>query len=325
MSVNFTLFARAARRLRGRQGNVGDVLFAAVTWAFAATVLALLLLLLVELVRNASLPMRQFGWAFLWTRTWDPVTRTFGALPFIYGTVMSSCIALLLAVPIGLGTAIFLAEFAPGWLRSPLSFLVELLAAIPSVVYGLWGVFVLVPLIRDPVQVTLKRVLGFVPLFQGPTFGISLLAGGVILAIMVLPTVIAITRDVVLAVPSSQREAMYALGATKWEVIRGAVLPYGRSGIIGGVILALGRALGETMAVTMVIGNRPQISLSWFQPAATLASVIANEFTEATYDLYLQSLVALGLILIGVAIIVNLAARLLIWRLTRGFRPAGSG
>ncbi len=310
-------------RLDGR--NLGDRVFAAVTCLFATLVLALLLLFIVELARNSRLPLREFGWAFLWTRTWDPVARTFGALPFIYGTLMSSFIALLLAVPIGLGAAIFLAEFAPGWLRAPLSFLTELLAAIPSVVYGLWGIFVLVPLVRDPVQTTLKRTLGFVPLFQGPAFGISMLAGGVVLAIMVMPTIIAITRDVVAAVPGSQREAMYALGATKWEVIRGAVLPYGRSGIIGGVILALGRALGETMAVTMVIGNRPDISPSWFRPAATLASVIANEFTEATYELYLQSLVALGLILIGVAIIVNLAARLLIWRLTRGRRAAGSG
>ncbi len=315
--------ARLWPRLRG--DNVGDRAFAALTWLCAALVLGLLLLFVAELARNARLPMREFGWAFLWTRTWDPVARTFGALPFIYGTLISSFIALLLALPIGLGTAIFLAELAPGRLQAPLSFLVELLAAIPSVVYGLWGIFVLVPLIREPVQVTLKRTLGFVPLFQGPAFGISLLAGGVILAIMVLPTVIAITRDVVMAVPASQREAMYALGATRWEVIRWAVLPYGRSGIIGGVILALGRALGETMAVTMVIGNRPEISLSWFRPAATLASVIANEFTEATYDLYLQSLIELGLILIGVAIIVNLAARLLIWRLTRGFRATGSG
>ncbi len=317
--------ARFRLRPRLRGGNVGDRVFAATTCLFAALVLSLLLLFIVELARNARLPMREFGWAFLWTRTWDPVARTFGALPFIYGTLMSSFIALLLAVPVGLGAAIFLAEFAPAWLRAPLSFLAELLAAIPSVVYGLWGIFVLVPLIRDPVQTTLKDTLGFVPLFQGPAFGISMLAGGVVLAIMVMPTIIAITRDVVAAVPGSQREAMYALGATKWEVIRSAVLPYGRSGIIGGVILALGRALGETMAVTMVIGNRPEISPSWFRPAATLASVIANEFTEATYELYLQSLVALGLILIGVAIIVNLAARLLIWRLTRGVRATGSG
>jgi phosphate transport system permease protein len=313
---------RLRPRLRGA-GNLGDRLFAGITLLFAACVLGLLLLFVVELARNARLPMREFGWSFLWGDTWNPVTKVFGALPFIVGTLMSSFIALLLAVPVGLGTAIFLSEFAPRSLRTPLSLTAELLAAIPSVVYGLWGIFVLVPFIRERVQPALGDTLGFLPMFQGPSFGISMLAGGVILAIMVVPTIIAISRDVMLAVPVSQREALYALGGTRWEVIRYTVLPYARPGIFGGVILALGRALGETMAVTMVIGNRPEISLSWFKPAATLASVIANEFTEATYDLYLQSLIELSLILIGLTILVNAAARLLVWRVTRNFRPAG--
>jgi len=288
-------------------------------------VLVLVLAFVIELARNSRLPIEKFGLSFLTSRSWNPVKQTFGALPFIVGTLMSSFIALLLAVPIGLGMAVYLSEYSPRFLQTPLSFLAELLAAVPSVVYGLWGIFVLVPLIRDPLQPFLKHTLGFLPIFSGPSFGISMLAGGIILSIMIVPTVIAISRDVMYAVPRSQREAMYALGATKWEVVGKAVLPYARTGIIGGVILALGRALGETMAVTMVIGNRPEISWSWFKPAATLSSIIANEFTEATYDLYLQSLIELGLILIGVTIIVNAVARLLVWRITRNFTPAGSG
>jgi phosphate transport system permease protein len=305
--------------------NLGDRIFRAATFVFAVLVLAILLLFVIELIRNSSEPINKFGLKFLWTRQWNPVKQVFGALPFIFGTLMSSFIALLLAVPVGIGTAIFLSEFAPPKLRGPLSFLAELLAAIPSIVYGLWGIFVLVPFIRSPLQPALKNTLGFLPVFSGSTFGISMLAAGIVLAIMIVPTIIAISRDVMYAVPLSQREAMYGLGATKWEVIRQTVLPYARSGIIGAVILALGRALGETMAVTMVIGNRPEIVISWFKPAATLASVIANEFTEATYSLYVQSLIELGLILIGVTIAVNIVARLLVWRITRNFRPVGSG
>jgi len=311
--------------LRAGQGNLGDRLFYWLTLIFAAAVLVLVLAFVIELARNSRLPIEKFGLSFLTSRSWNPVKQTFGALPFIVGTLMSSFIALLLAVPIGLGMAVYLSEYSPRFLQTPLSFLAELLAAVPSVVYGLWGIFVLVPLIRDPLQPFLKHTLGFLPIFSGPSFGISMLAGGIILSIMIVPTVIAISRDVMYAVPRSQREAMYALGATKWEVVGKAVLPYARTGIIGGVILALGRALGETMAVTMVIGNRPEISWSWFKPAATLSSIIANEFTEATYDLYLQSLIELGLILIGVTIVVNAVARLLVWRITRNFTPAGSG
>ena len=253
------------------------------------------------------------GSRFLYTSTWDPVAERFGAVPFVFGTLVSSLLALLIAVPLGLGAAIYLAELAPRWMRSPMAFLVELVAAVPSVVYGLWGIFVLAPLLRTWVQPALGKTLGFLPLFQGPPYGVGMLAAGIILAIMVVPFITAVGREVLLAVPNTQREAALALGATRWETTRIAVLRYGRSGLIGAILLGLGRALGETMAVTMVIGNRPEVAMSLFAPGYTMASVIANEFSEATSDLYLAALVEIGLLLLVVTMIVNGFARLLVW------------
>ncbi len=303
--------------LRTGSGNWGDRAFRGVVTVLGAGILILVVLMVLKMA-DASMPaIQRFGFGFLWGTTWDPVARNFGALPFIFGTVVSSLIALLVGGPIGLGAAIYLSELAPNWLRDPVSFLVELLAAIPSVVYGLWGIFVMAPWLRSTVEPTLARSLGFLPLFQGPSYGIGMLAGGLILAIMILPTITAVSRDVMKAVPRSQREGMLALGATQWEVIWGAVVPYARSGILGALILGLGRALGETMAVTMVIGNRPDISASLFAPSYTMASVIANEFSEATYNLYLSALVEIGLALFGVTLLLNALARLLVWRTTR--------
>jgi phosphate transport system permease protein len=246
------------------------------------------------------------------------VSGVFGALPFIYGTLVTSAIALVIGGPLALGAAISLSELVPSSTRGVLSALVELLAAVPSVVYGLWGIFVLAPLLRQPVEPGLRTGLGFLPIFSGPAYGVGILAGGVILAIMIIPTIAAVSRDVLQAVPDDQREAMLALGATRWEMIVGAVVPYARTGILGGVVLGLGRALGETMAVTMVIGNRPAVSASLFAPGYTLASVIANEFTEATSGMHIAALVEIGLVLFGVTIVVNAVARLLMWRMTRG-------
>ena len=274
-------------------------------------------LMFVEIGSGARLSIEEFGLSFLTGREWDPIQGEFGALPFVYGTVVSSLLALLLAVPVSLGIAVFLVEQAPRHLARPLAFLVELLAAIPSVVYGLWGIFVLAPFLREYVEPPLQRWLGWLPFFQGTVTGIGLFTGGVILAIMVTPIITAVVRDVLAAVPVSQREAALALGATKWETTR-IVLANGAPGIAGAIILGLGRAVGETMAVTMVIGNRPEISLSLFEPSYTIASVIANEFTEATGDLYLSALVELGLVLFLVTFVINGAARLLVWSVTRG-------
>src|SRR5438552_2536555 len=234
--------------------------------------------------------LRRFGPSFLWTSTWDPVAEVYGAAPMIFGTLASSLLALLLAVPLALSVAIFLTEFSPRWLRQPVAFLVELLAAIPSVVYGTWGIFVLIPFLRSHVVPPLKAMLGWTPFLQGVFYGNSLLAGGIILAIMIVPYIAAVSREVLLAVPTSQREAALAMGATRWEAVRSAVLPYGRAGLIGAVILGLGRALGETMAMTMLIGNRHDIGISVLQPAYTMAAAIANEFSEATTSLYLSAL-----------------------------------
>ncbi len=277
------------------------------------SVLALMAALASSMTWAAMPSVKAFGWRFLFTSTWDPVSETFGALPFVYGTLVSSLLALLMAVPLGTAAAIYLAEVAPPWIRPPIAFLIELLAAIPSVVYGLWGIFVLAPWLRTWVQPALGAALGFLPLFQGPPYGVGMLAAGIILAIMVVPFITAVAREVILAVPNTQREAALALGATRWEAIRLAVLPYGRSGLIGAVLLGLGRALGETMAVTMVIGNRPEIALSLFAPGYTMASVLANEFTEATSDLYLSALIEIGLLLFALTIVVNALARLLVW------------
>ncbi len=269
-------------------------------------------LLILELFRSSSEARHKFGWEFLFTSKWDPVAGQFGALPFIYGTVVTSIVALLISVPVGLGAAIFLSELAPPRISDALTFIIELLAAVPSVIYGLLAVFALVPLLRDPVQPFLKRTLGFLPLFQGPSYGVGFLAAGVILAIMVVPFIISISRESLLAVPNDQREAALALGATRWESTWHVVVPYARLGIIGSIFLALARALGETMAVTMVIGNTPKIAASLFATGYTIPAVIANEFTEATADLHLSALVELGLVLFLLTIVINAFARLMV-------------
>ena len=303
-------------------GNLGDAIFRIAVFTIALSLVLIVAAMIVALAAHSTLSIRQFGFGFLSNREWDPVKGKFGALAFIYGTIVSSLIALIISVPVSLGIAIFLVEQAPHFLSRPIAFLVELLAAIPSVVYGLWGIFVLAPFLRVHVEPPLQRWLGWLPLFQGPITGIGLLTGGAILAIMITPIISAVVRDVLAAVPSTQREAALALGATKWETTM-VVLANGAPGIAGAVILGLGRAIGETMAVTMVIGNRPEISASLLQPSYTLASVIANEFTEATADIYLSSLVELGLILFLVTFVVNASARVLVWRVTRRTAAAG--
>lgn len=283
--------------------------------------IALVLLIAFELWTGSASARQAFGLHFLTSTTWDPVHQQFGALPYIFGTVVTALLALIIAGPLGVGTAIFLTELAPPRLRTPVSFLVEMLAAIPSVVYGLWGLFILVPLIRTYVEPALGSSLGFLPLFQGPPYGVGLLAASLILVIMILPTIAAISRDIIRTVPHDQREALLALGGTRWEVISRVVLPYSRSGIIGALILGLGRALGETMAVTMVIGNRGEVTSSLFALGDTMASVIANQFTEASGNLYIASLVELGLILFGVTVLLNVLARLLVWRIAGSSGP----
>ena len=315
-------FVEQLRRLLLPTGNMGDGIFRALMFSTAVLVLLIVLAMILALASHSTLSIREFGFGFLTSREWNPIKGQFGGLAFIYGTIVSSLIALVISVPLSLGIAIFLVEQAPPFLSRPITFLVELLAAIPSVVYGLWGIFVLAPFLRVYVEPPLGRWFGWLPLFQGPITGIGLLTGGIILAIMVTPIISAVVRDVLSAVPHTQREAALALGATKWETTM-VVLVNGAPGIAGAVILGLGRAIGETMAVTMVIGNRPEISASLFQPSYTLASVIANEFTEATADIYLSSLVELGLILFLVTFVVNAIARLLVWRVTR--RTAGVG
>ena len=297
----------------GAGARRGDRRFWRLLRASAMSVVALMAALFLTMLWQALPSLKAFGWGFLVHTTWDPVAENFGALPFIYGTLVSSLLALLLAVPLSLGSAIYLTQIAPFRIRPPIAFLIELLAAIPSVVYGLWGVFVLAPFLRNWVQPALGATLGFLPLFQGPPYGVGMLAAGIILSIMIVPFITAVAREVFLAVPHAQREAALALGATRWETIRMAVLPYGRSGVIGAVLLGLGRALGETMAVTMVIGNRPEIAASLFAPGYTMASVLANEFTEATSDLYLSALIEVGLLLFLLTIVVNALARLLVW------------
>ena len=304
------------RRLLSPTGNAGDAVFRCLVLFAALLVVALVGSMILALAADSMLSIRQFGFAFLTGQQWNPIKGAFGALPFIYGTVVSSLIALLISVPLSLGIAIFLVEQAPLYVARPIGFVVELLAAIPSVVYGIWGIFVLAPFLRVYIEPQLARWLGWTPFFRGSITGIGLLTGGIILAIMVTPIISAVVRDVLTAVPGSQREAALALGATKWETTR-VVLVNGAPGIAGAVILGLGRALGETMAVTMVIGNRPQISLSLFEPSYTIASAIANEFTEATQDLYLSALVELGLILFLVTFVVNGIARILVWNVTR--------
>lgn len=296
-----------------QRSALGDRLFIWGLLLTAAVFVAIVVGLIVSLVQGSWLSLRTFGPGFLVTSAWNPVTQKFGALPLIFGTVVSSLLALLLAGVFGVLAAAFLADFAPPRIARPLAFMIELLAAVPSVVFGLWGLFVLAPFMRDAIDPALRAVLGFLPLFQGPSYGIGLLTASVLLALMIIPTVTAISRDVIAAIPRDQREASYSLGATGWETMVRVVLPSARAGIFGALILALGRALGETIAVTMVIGNRPQIVASLFAPSYTLASVIANEFTEATSDLYLSSLVELGLVLLLISFVVNSGARLLVW------------
>ena len=304
--------------LQLRGSDRSDRIYQRVLTLLALSLPFLILILFGVLFINALPALTRFGPSFVWTSTWDPVAEVYGAAPMIFGTLASSLLALLIAVPLALSVAIFLTEFSPRWLRQPVAFLVELLAAIPSVVYGLWGIFVLIPFLRSYVVPALKAVFGWTPFLQGVFYGNSLLAGGIILAIMIVPYIAAVSREVLLAVPAAQREAALAMGATRWEAVRSAVLPYGRAGLIGAVILGLGRALGETMAVTMVIGNRHDISLSVLQPAYTMAAAIANEFSEATTSMYLSALFEVGLILFVVTVAVNAIARILIWRVARG-------
>jgi phosphate transport system permease protein len=292
-----------------------DRLFRLGTGFFALIVVLLVAGIAFELYRTSTLSIQKFGWNFWRTKVWDPVAGDFGALPFLWGTLYSSLLALLISTPIALGIAIFLSELSPRSLRTPLAFLTELLAAIPSIVYGLWGVFVLVPLVRK-LQMITPEWLRKTPLFSGPPVGVGMLSAALILAVMVIPFTSSVAREVLKAVPSTQREAAYALGATRWEAIQ-AALRYGRTGIFGAIILGFGRAIGETMAVTMVIGNNPQVSLSLFAPQYTMAAVIANEFTEAADNLYLSALIEIGLVLFVVTLIINALSRILIWRVNR--------
>ncbi len=298
--------------------SIGDHTLKILALTMAVLVLTLMIFIAWQMIAASKLSIAKFGWSFITSKIWDPnLKEQFGALPFIYGTLVTSLLALILAVPTGLGLAIFLNEMAPSSIKTVVSFLAELLAAIPSVVYGLWGIFVLAPWLQNTAEPLLNHMFGSLPLFQGPPLGVGLLAGGLILAIMILPTIAAISRDVMAAVPNTQREAALALGATRWEMIRTAVISHAKSGIVGSIMLGLGRALGETMAVTMVIGNSSYIHTSFFALANTLASVIANEFTEATYPLYRSSLVEIGLILFGISLIFNTLARLLVWSVSR--------
>ena len=299
------------------QGSVvADRVYRAAILFFALCIPLLLLLIFVEVGAAGWPALRTFGFGFLTSSAWDPVQGQFGDAPAIAGTLLTSAIALIIATPLALGGAIFLSEFSPTWLRQPVAFLIDLLAAVPSVVFGLWGIFVLLPLLRTSVMPFLRDTLhlGVTPFFSGPAYGPSVLAASLILAIMILPFIAAVSREVLLAVPRSQREGALALGATRWETITGAVVPYAKTGIIGGIILGLGRALGETMAVTMLIGNRHELSASLFAPGYTMASLIANEFSEATSDIHLSALMAVGFVLLVITLIVNAGARMLVRR-----------
>lgn len=319
--VTSAVAGQSAPLLRASTGELPDRIFKSAMTACGVAVLGVLVLIVYELMSGSSLSWHAFGFKFFGGSEWDPVNEHFGALPFIYGTLVSSLLALIIAVPLAIGVAVFTTEMCPKALRGPLSFFVELLAAIPSVIYGLWAIFVLVPILSSYVQPVLAKGFGWTGLVGGPQFGYGMLAAGIILAIMIVPIISSITREVLMVVPQHQREGVLALGATRWEMIRVGVLRNARAGIVGGIILGLGRALGETMAVTMVIGNRPEIVKSLFAPGYTMASVLANEFSEATGDTYLSALVEIGLALFIVTIIVNALAQLLVWTVTRG-QPA---
>ncbi|MHB8854851.1 MAG: phosphate ABC transporter permease subunit PstC [Ignavibacteriaceae bacterium] len=299
--------------------NLGDLIFERLTLLFAVLVFLLVVLMGWEMYSHSILSIKKFGFGFLFSSTWDPYREIFGALPVIYGTLVSSFLALLIAVPLGISVAIFLSELAPAWIEKPLSFLTELLAGIPSVIYGLWGIFVLVPWLRDTIEPYLQNTFPNSPFFQGAPYGFGMLAGAIILSIMVLPIISSISRDILRSVPDTQREAAYALGATKWEVTK-IVLGNAKSGLVGAVMLGLGRAIGETMAVTMVIGNRAQISVSLLDPSYTMASAVANEFTEASSDMYLNALIELALVLFIISIIINILAHLLVWSTERKWK-----
>jgi phosphate transport system permease protein len=295
----------------------GDTVAQLLVRGAALSIVLITLALVYELWVNSALSRHQFGWHFFVTQTWDPVAGQFGALPFIYGTVVTSIVALVLAVPAGVGAAIFLSELAPRRLSDAMTFLIELLAAVPSVIYGVIGMFVMLPVIKEFAYPVLKNTLGWTPLFQGPFYGVSFLSAGIVLAIMILPFIVSVSRQILMAVPQDQREGALALGATKWEMTWKVVVPYAKQGIFGSIFLALARALGETMAVTMVIGNDPKIHASLFAPGYSIAAVIANEFTEATSDLYIHSLINLGLVLFALTIVINGVARLLIHATSR--------
>jgi len=308
------------RRLRVEGSAVSDRIYEILTAGCAIVIPALVIAIAVAIFAAAWPAFSRVGLSIVTSSDWDVANGHFGAAPAVFGTLVSSAVALIIATPLALGVAIFLSEFSPAWLRQPVGFLVDLLAAIPSVVYGLWGIFVLNPLLREDVMPFLRDTLhlGATPFFRGPAYGPSMLSAGLILAIMALPYISAVSREVLMAVPRSQREAALALGATRWEMIRDAVIPFAKSGIIGGIMLGLGRALGETMAVTMVIGNRLEISASLFAPGYTMASLIANEFSEATNDLHLSALMAVGAILFVITLVVNGVARWLVWSVSRG-------
>lgn len=295
----------------------GDEIAFLVTFASALSIILITGLLVQHLWVDSALSRHAFGWKFLTTSTWDPVQEQFGALPFIYGTVLTATLALVFSVPIGVGAALFLAELAPRKISNILTFMIELLAAVPSVIFGLLGIFVLIPILHDYVVPFIQKFFGFLPIFQGAFYGVSYFSASVVLSIMIVPFIVSISREVLLAVPQSQREAMMALGATKWDVTWRAVLPYAKRGITGSIFLALARALGETMAVTMVIGNVPQIKASLFAPGYTIAAIIANEFTEATGDLYIHALIELALVLFAVTMIINAVARLMMLGMQR--------
>jgi len=307
--------AGAERYAKG-SSRAPDIAFRAITRVLAWLVVGVLALLAIQLVANGALAFRTFGLSFVTGQVWDPVKAIYGALPYIVGTLAVSLLAILFAAPIGILTAVFLSELAPRRVAIPLTFTIELLAAIPSVVYGLWGIFVLSPFLRTTVEAWIVKTLGWIPFFAGPTYGIGLFSAGVILTIMILPTIVSISREVLASVPGSQREAMLALGATRWETIRRAVLPAARSGIVGAIILGLGRALGETMAVTMVIGNGQGMPTSIFSTAQTIASQIATTFNEASIGIQTSALIALGLILLVITVGLNIVARLLVWRVS---------
>lgn len=301
-----------------RRHNLGDLIFRNITLVFAVAVLLLVFLMAYEMYLGSRPSIEKFGWAFLVRTVWDPVAEQYGALTFIFGTVVSSLLALFIALPLSLGIAVFLSELAPPWLERPMSFLIELLAAIPSIVYGLWGFFVMVPWLRLHVEPFLGKTLGFLPLFKGPAYGFGMLAAALILTIMTLPIITSISRDVLKSIPNIYREAALGIGATRWETTR-IILKDARSGMLGATLLGLGRAVGETMAVTMVIGNRPEIAASLFSPSYTMASVLANEFAEATTSMYTSALIEIALVLFVVTVILNALARLIVWSFTRRF------